>query len=597
MKLILPFAGELTPASSHLLHIAESQGIDCLPVMGPSAGPGAILAGCGVPPEESACLAVCPAVIRAWSDCGEFSPGLVCRLAARFPFILVHDLDTDVFSCKIVNAFSGGRFDSVRTIAKVGASYEVASEEMCGAFSGLKFGPANVEDRVLVAGRAETPAKSIISSGGQTLLAILSLNTAKVFLLGGAPTADIESNVAGLKLSEYFSGLLPVLMVLRHLFGQACWLPARAPHATLIVDDPPLWERYGFLKYEHLLHLMDQFHFHTTVAFIPYYWRSGCSHTVRLFRERPDRFSLCFHGNDHTGGEFRATDSGTLTYLVRMAESRMQAHLDLTGIPCDRVMVFPQGDFSRTAMQVLGERDFVAAVNTGYAPAGEDSPLPVKEVIQPAVLSFRGIPLFLRKYSGTLLREDVAASVFFGRPILIVEHHDAFRQPSGVLDAVSMINRMVPTVEWRSLRTSLENACLMRRTDNGTVWLRPYARTGRIQNPGAEPLRCVAEWPCAQGFVGSPFLDGAPAADAVVDTAAIRVPFEIAPGVSCVVALHRLSGEWDTEPLAPQPISQRTKVHLRRWFSEVRDNQLSNRPWVLSLVKSAHELLAGRRLF
>ena len=68
----------------------------------------------------------------------------------------------------------------------------------------------------------------------------------------------------------------------------------------LIIDDPLLRKDYGFLNFESVLGLMDEYNFHTSIAFIPHNWRRNASGITRMFRERPDRYSICFHGNDHT---------------------------------------------------------------------------------------------------------------------------------------------------------------------------------------------------------------------------------------------------------------------------------------------------------
>ena len=136
------------------------------------------------------------------------------------------------------------------------------------------------------------------------------------------------------------------------------------PNGTLIIDDPLLRKNYGFLNYEHLLRLMDQHNFHTCVAFIPHNYLRNSPDITQIFRERSDRFSICFHGNDHTNAEFATKDACLLNSILTVAEERMEVHQKKTGIQCDRVMVFPQGRFSLNAMKVLKSHNFSAAVNS-----------------------------------------------------------------------------------------------------------------------------------------------------------------------------------------------------------------------------------------
>lgn len=223
---------------------------------------------------------------------------------------------------------------------------------------------------------------------------------------------DVESDVSQRRIPEYFSCLLPPAMFFRHVFQDQCWRPGNVPHATLVIDDPPLWRSYGFLNYERLLALMEQFQFHTTIAFIPYYWQKGSLATIRLFRERPDRLSICFHGNDHTHEEFATTNVQLLDRLLLTAQARMESHEKLTGIPCDKVMVLPQGCFSHSAIQALKGHNFIAAVNSGHLAQGDLAPLTMLDVMQPSFLAYSDFPLFLRTYAQQLRREDITLSAF-----------------------------------------------------------------------------------------------------------------------------------------------------------------------------------------
>ena len=120
-------------------------------------------------------------------------------------------------------------------------------------------------------------------------------------------------------------------MALRYAAGDECWRP-RERHASIIVDDPLLRKEYGFLNFETLLRLTKQHNFHTTIAFIPHNFRRSSPRITRMFRENASRLAICFHGNDHTGGEFASTDTALLNTLLRVAEDRIDLHLSLIHI-------------------------------------------------------------------------------------------------------------------------------------------------------------------------------------------------------------------------------------------------------------------------
>ena len=206
-------------------------------------------------------------------------------------------------------------------------------------------------------------------------------------------------------------------------------------HACIIIDDPLLRENYGFLNYRKLLILMDRHNFFTTIAFIPVNYGRTDRKVAALFRERADRFSICVHGCDHTGGEFASTDADYLSRKVKLATARMIEHEKRTGIPFDRVMVFPQGKFSNAALQALKRNGYLGAINTEATP------------VDGRIVS--DLPFFLRHKP-----EDVTDSIH--EPLFIVLHHDYFKNGYGRLtDFVDALNVKQKTIKWTSVGAAL----------------------------------------------------------------------------------------------------------------------------------------------
>lgn len=174
-------------------------------------------------------------------------------------------------------------------------------------------------------------------------------------------------------------------------------------YATIIIDDPLLRENYGFLNYKRLLDLMDKHNFHTTIAFIPWNYNRTDKRIATLFKSRPDRFSLCVHGCDHTAGEFGSTDMHYLDNKIKLATARMIEHEKRTGIPFDKIMVFPQGVFSNEVLEILKENGYLAAVNTE---------LPINGKIN------SDFPFFRRYKPENITNQD---------PAFIVLHHEYFK--------------------------------------------------------------------------------------------------------------------------------------------------------------------------
>ena len=224
--------------------------------------------------------------------------------------------------------------------------------------------------------------------------------------------------------------------------------------ACLIVDDPLLRPRYGFLDYGRLLHEMRLHGFFTEIAFIPWNYRRSDPDTVRLLSSNSDYYALCIHGCNHMGNEFGGTNYAELSTLSTTALWRMEQHARITGLPYDPVMVFPQGRFSSAAMRALRDSGYLAAFNSTLE-ATDCAAVPAAEYRHPATRMYGDFPLFLRRYptdrSGFL--EDVAC----GRPVLVVAHQDSFRGGyKPVTDFVDWVNGL-GNVKWASLSAIAEH--------------------------------------------------------------------------------------------------------------------------------------------
>jgi len=306
-----------------------------------------------------------------------------------------------------------------------------------------------------------------------------------------------------------------------------------------------------------------------------------------MFRENPHRLSICFHGNDHTAAELASTDTTHLNTLVGLAEERMKVHEQTTRLHCDKVMVFPQGGFSVKALEVLKSRNFHAAVNSGPYPMAQSTPLTMGELCQPALLRYGGFPLFLRTYVKDTQSQDIAFNLFFGKPVLMVEHHDIFKNPDPLVGVVQKVNSVAPGISWSNLENAVDNSNLRRRTSEGTVQVRAYSRNVRITNDFVSVERFSIAW----GQLG-PFplceqvlCDEIPFPDVEVDDAGVRVLAELVPGTSQTFSVVYRNSEATHGNLG---FRWNAKAFLRRRLSEVRDNYLSKNERVLTLAKTLH---------
>ncbi len=474
---------------------------------------------------------------------------------------------------------------SLQPAAQSKATYQVAAEQqgICGVFSGLEFGPIDtVNDRVF-AGEPDSPAlQTLVAIDGRPLFAGLTRDRARVFFLAGKQIADLDRRVTAFSSLRYFSQLVPPMMLLRHVFREHCWLPD-GRQAALVIDDPLLQERYGFLNYARLLDLMDRHGFHTSIAFIPRNRFRTSPSVARLFRERPDRYSLCVHGNDHTAGELGTSDVAPLNALLQAAVQRMDVHQQTSAIPYDRVMVFPQGIFSETAMRLLKANNFSAAVNSHPNPRAGTTHLRLADYVQPAITGYGGFPLYLRKYVRELTTYDAASNLFFGQPVLLVEHHAVFKDADCVTAAVSRINSLAPHIQWCNLQAAIEHSFLRRHTGDGAFEVLTYAGCASVKSMSPHVSRCsVVKHDDGNIPLQSALLDDVPLADWRTEDGRLTFSFDLAHGVSRPWSLQfRNDFALSSSPLGP---TEALRIVLRRRASEMRDNYLSKSPTLLSLA-------------
>jgi hypothetical protein len=583
MKLVVPHLGTPSWLDTRLTRMAESLGLSCDPLLLEERAHGhAERLGRAIH-NEDICLVVNAQVLKDWTG-GHLSPDLTSCMTSCIPYLLVHGLTPDAFSDSLIQALSGGRLQSVGPVTDSAQNYSVAadSRDVCAQFSGISFGPVNaVNDRVLSAGPSNGAVRKLISIAGGSFMAAVKRENAQMFFLAGANILDMDAQVGDAPLSEYFSRFVPYVMVLRHIFGEECWRPG-GNYASFILDDPLLQPKYGHLDFESLLSLMKEYGFATTVAFIPHNYRRSSKRTVEMFRRNSDRLAICFHGNDHTAGEFVSADSSRLNTMLRIAEARMSFLADATGLSCPKVMVFPHDDFSVEALRVLKSRSFMAAVNGPPHPAGRRVNLTLRELAQPAVLRHGAFPLFPRTNAEYAKKQDIAFGLFFGRPAFIAGHHDVFKRPAALVEVVSMINSIAPGIRWCGLETAIINSGLRRKTPDGTYRVRAYSGAVRLTNDRDSPQRFTVEWNLSDECPSVEHIlwDGVPDRSFAVEGSAVRLSGELGPHNSVTASpiyrndfagMEGLGFWWDAKAL------------IRRRLSEVRDNYISKNRYALGL--------------
>ncbi|MCS6316211.1 MAG: hypothetical protein H8K05_00190 [Nitrospira sp.] len=586
MKLLIPYIDKLQDLDARLSRLAAFLGVDyhALPLVRDVVRHIDYFES--VIPDQPSCLVVNPVVLQEWLGAERLSVDLVSFLLLRFSSVFVHGLRQQHFDDHLVSMLSEGQLQGVRGLDEDSAVYEVAKDsyDVCGPFAGISFGPVNpANDHVLLANAKTEALRERISIGGHPFMATMKAKQTEILFVASKNVADVNEEIGDAPLAEYFSQFVPHAMALRYVAGDECWRPRNAC-ASIIVDDPLLRENYGFLNFESLLKLTNHYNFHATIAFIPHNFKRNSFRITRMFQESSERLSICFHGNDHTAAEFASSNLTWLNTLLKIAGERMDAHQQMTGLPCDRVMVFPQGNFSVEAMEALKCNNFHAAVNTVPHPAKQPTCLTIAELAQPAVLRYGGFPLFLRKSSQQSQLHDIAFNVFFGRPVFIVEHHDIFKHPDALVEVVARINSVVSNIDWSNLATAVRNSVLVRRSSDGMHHVRAYSSDVTIKNDSASVRHYSIEWGHLydSSSVEQVLMNGAPCYRYEICDGVLRVSVEIAPYSSKTFSLRRRNHLAVARTLG---ISWNAQAYFRRRLSELRDNYLSKSPHLLAAAQ------------
>lgn len=433
-------------------------------------------------------------------------------------------------------------------------------------------------------GEAAGNADVLMTAEGKPYLVKVSLNDSTVYIAGCNQIADLDAEVPkDVPRLAYFSRVIPPMIFLRENFGDRCWHNDGA-RACFIVDDPLLSMDYGFINYEALLKVIKQQRMSASVAFIPWNYKKTNKEVADLFRSNPECLSLSIHGFDHTGGEFGGSDETNLSQKAFKVYERMTLHKQLTGIPYDNVMVFPQGIFSLPAMKALKSCGYLAAVNsTPYSVDMEEGSLTLGELLDVAVMRYANFPLFVRHYPDGMA--EAAFDLFLGRPVLLVEHHTYFRDGYEQLaDTAARINALAENLEWKSLAEICSRACMKRKTESGEIHVKYYANEFRMQNDTDRIQHYLFSRDAVLGETPARVrINGRPASfDQEAGAIKIRHSLKAGEAIEIRIEAGRAGEKTNSHQ---DDLIHSGRVFLRRNLSEFRDNYVAksvllNRVWM-----------------
>jgi len=311
--------------------------------------------------------------------------------------------------------------------------------------------------------KASQPILEIISINDGLLHVFVKaeVNGHDLFFQTEMCTYDLPKESIWQYQSHHFFEIAPLMIFIRYAYGDRCWHSAKN-YANFTIDDPWLIEPYGQLNYKGLYEEMQNAHFHTTIAFIPWNYDRSKPDVVSLFRNHHERLSICIHGNNHDHYEFYKYETGpgdpwpakpldVQDVNIKQSFARMEKFRTLTGLSYDKMMVFPHSIAPAKTLGLLKKYNFLATVNAENVPLGSYEPKDSSFLLRPVTLNFENFPS-LKRYSPNRTQEEIAIDLFLDNPIIFYAHHDFFQNGIDAFDkTANMVNKIQPDIIWQSL--------------------------------------------------------------------------------------------------------------------------------------------------
>jgi hypothetical protein len=489
--------------------------------------------------------------------------------------VYVYGFGEDGASQRLLRFLTDDPSAKVRSLAAPQAFVSVTDDfpEMCGPMSGIQFQVRTMEKQTVFDLPAQRDSlQSIAGCDKGQLLVAVRCRGAQLFLNSSADILNVLAPCTKyFDVRESFCETVPIVMFAKWAFQTGA--PAEIS-ASLIVDDPPLKPRYGFMKYRDIVRLMDEHNFATTIAFIPWNWHRTDASTVQLFHERADRLSLCVHGCDHTAGEFAERSTAVLNKRINVANQRMQLLRRRTLLRHSDVMLFPQGAFSASAARVLKLNGFVAAANTEVVPVHiDENKTTAADLLSLAIMKYGSFPIFTRRYLAHGL-ENFAFDGLLGKPCLIAAHHDDFAGDARILlRIIAKLNSLKWKLRWRSLGDAINRSFTVRKRSGGNRCVEMYGTDLIYRNSQASPngttfIKEESDFDCVKTVT----VNGVPI-DHLHHGSYLQFEASVPPNESAELRIV-YSGAQNL-PSGQDSLKYRAKAVLRRYLSEFRDNYLS----------------------
>lgn len=400
----------------------------------------------------------------------------------------------------LLRELTQGAITGVRSVQDKSCDWAVSSQApaITSAFAGLTIKPTKSTTQgdyaIVTSSAAVKPLLTSMDSTRQSypLFVQYPLGRGAIFVdAGKSPGQFGKLSLTDLYFNtQYFSTVIPTMMVIQGAFGPEAWHSQQA-YVNFTIDDPALQtvnhllSQWKPMDYLNLLPQMQAHHFHLTIAWQPRNWQKSDPEIVNLFVNNPSYFSIAQHGNNHDGFEFykytaTSQDRRPARPLaeqvadIREGLTRIEDHYQRTRIPYDRLMLFPYGNGPVGTLAVLKQYDYLATVQGPATPLMAAPSARWDYDMYPANLDFANFPLVRRQIldnPNDYTTTSFAQNLFLHKPILLSSHANPMFGSSirAFNPLADEINRLAPEIQWQNLGYVLKHMYLEKQRDDGAT--------------------------------------------------------------------------------------------------------------------------------
>jgi len=378
-----------------------------------------------------------------------------------------------------------------------------------------------------------------------------------------------------------FMQMAALMLVIQDACGEYCWhMPKR--FANFTIDDPWLTEPYGQLNFQGLLDAMKQAKFHTTIAFIPWNYDRSESEAVEIFKNNPEYYSLCVHGNNHDHREFYKYSTNeddpwpakpleVHDFNLQQGLARLDKLQEMTGLDYDRVMVFPHNIAPEATLQLMKKYNFLATSNGGNVPLDSDDPENPLFYFRTVSTHFANFPSFDRVEPEDYLSMKIALHLYLGNPMLFFEHILYFADGVNVFnETAERVNRIQPDIQWASLGEIARHMYEQRKVSDNEYEVKAFSRQFKLYNPSSNVVHFTVFKAMAEDEeIASISYNGkVQNFDYKQDGGYLELSLAVSPRETQLIDIQ-YANELDLNALDVS--KNNSRVNRLRWFSDFRD--------------------------